>query len=132
MCPLIRGVHFSKVGKYQSYFRKFITFIPIFAVVNASGRHQGSLWAKKKKKEMMLNCCNLKFLKIELVKPIIVCFLFSTLIFSNLNFMATREFLSSFDGYFRFTNLSSTCANFNNFNIFTIGITIIIFDIIII
>ena len=36
-----------------------------------------------------------------------LCFLFSTVIFSNLNFMATREFLSSFDRHFRFTNLSS-------------------------
>ena len=34
-----------------------------------------------------------------------LCFLFGTLIFSNLCFMATREFLSSFERYFRFTNL---------------------------
>ena len=41
-----------------------------------------------------------------------LCFLFSTLIFSNLLFMATGELLSSFDNYLRFTNLSNiVCAS---------------------
>ena len=73
---------------------------------------------------MMINCCNLECFKMEwqLVKSIMQTLFYRKiitdmalllvqhsyiLIFSNLNFMATREFLSSFDRYFRFTNLSS-------------------------
>ena len=36
--------------------------------------------------------------------------LFSTLIFFNLSFMVIREFLSSFDSYIRFSNLSSIAS----------------------
>ena len=73
---------------------------------------------------MMINCRNLECFKMEwqLVKSIMQTLFYCKiitdmalllvqhsyiLIFSNLNFMATREFPSSFDRYFRFTNLSS-------------------------
>ena len=32
---------FSLVGEYWSYFRKIITFIPVFEVVKVSGRYRG-------------------------------------------------------------------------------------------
>ena len=38
---------------------------------------------------------------------ILLCFFFSTLFFPNLYFMAARDFLSSFNKSFRFTNLPS-------------------------
>ena len=57
------------------YMIQFTTFIPIFELVNVSGRHRDHFGQErnKRKKEMMLNCCNLKCFKTEyqLVKSII-------------------------------------------------------------
>ena len=54
---------------------QFTTFIPIFEVVNVSGKHRYHFGQErnKEKKEMMLNCCNLKGFETEyqLIKPII-------------------------------------------------------------
>ena len=65
-------------------------------------------------------CCNLFILYFHFYVACYLCvkctshliekkkkILFSTLIFFNLPFMVTREFLSSFNSYLRFTNLSS-------------------------
>ena len=42
---------FSKVGEYLSYFRKFITFIPIFEIVNVSGIHRRYFGEIKERKK---------------------------------------------------------------------------------
>ena len=50
ICPLIKGVAFSKVGQDQPYFRNLllITFIPIFEVDKVSERHRGNFGQRKK------------------------------------------------------------------------------------
>ena len=62
-----RGVHFLEL----SYFRKLITFIPIFKVVKVIGIHRGH-FGQRKEKEMMLssyslNCFKTKY---QLVKSV--------------------------------------------------------------
>ena len=88
MCPLIRDIHifkswsilvlFSKIYYFYTYIwaRNYIyTFIYNSWIWGSQGKWKtsGSLWTKKRKKEMMLNCCNLKCFKTEyqLVKSII-------------------------------------------------------------
>ena len=69
--PLIRGFRFLESWAILALFSK-ISFIPISEVVTVKWKTLGSLWTKKRKKEMILNCFNLKCFKTkyQLVKSI--------------------------------------------------------------
>ena len=58
MCPLIRDVHFFKSWWMLVLFSKMYYFY----IWGNQGKWKtsGSLWTNKRKKEMMLNCSNLK------------------------------------------------------------------------
>ena len=101
--PLIRGVRFFKSCAIFSLFSETYYFYTYIWGSQAKWEKSGSLWTKKRKKEIMLNYCNLKCFKTkyQLVKShklysnikqslIWLCFLLSTLFFSNLSFMAAR------------------------------------------
>ena len=60
MCPLIRGVHFFKSWWILVLFSKIYYFYTYIWGSQYKWKTSVSLWAKKRKKEMMLNCCNLK------------------------------------------------------------------------
>ena len=49
-CPLTRGV-WEKFGQDWSYFRKFITFIPVFEVFQVTRRHRGNFGQRKERKK---------------------------------------------------------------------------------
>ena len=73
MCPFIRGVHCFKSWWILVLFSKIYHFYTYISGSQCKWKMLVSLWTKKRKKEMMLNCSNLKCFKMEYVpvKPII-------------------------------------------------------------
>ena len=63
MCPLIRGVRFFESWAILVLFSKIYYFYTYICHSQGKWKTSGSLWTKKRKKEMMLNCCNLKCFK---------------------------------------------------------------------
>ena len=71
-CPLIRGVHFLENWAMLDLFSKIYYFYTYIWGNQGKWNLSRSFWTKKRKKEMMLNFCNLKCFKVkyQLIKSI--------------------------------------------------------------